>query len=137
MDAEIIGQLSRNDHVVVLGVEGDWTHVRADGVVGYVYSKYLSLPEPEVEETEVASPVDQMIVITANRDPSDLEPGDVLTLNAELVGFEGIDYSLNWQVRRDGGDWEDIAGATDASLTISITEEDNGCSWRLQAKSNG
>lgn len=42
-DAEIIGQLSGNDHVVVLSVEGDWTKIRANGVEGYVFSKQLQV----------------------------------------------------------------------------------------------
>ena len=136
MDADIIGQLSSNDRVTVLGIEGDWTKIQANGVVGYVYSKYLSLPEPE-EQNEVSSAVEQRINITANRDLGSLVPGDVLTLSAELIGFEGVDYALNWQVTRDGGDWEDIAGATGTTLTIDITEAHNGCSWRLQAKIGG
>lgn len=44
-DAEIIGRLSRNDRVVVLGTEGDWINIRANDIVGYVYSKYLSIAE--------------------------------------------------------------------------------------------
>ena len=47
LDAEIIGYLNRNDRVVMLGVEGDWTRIRANGVVGYIYSKYLQIAEPE------------------------------------------------------------------------------------------
>jgi hypothetical protein len=46
-DAEIIGQLSSNDRVVMLGVEGDWTKIRANGVVGYVFSKNLQVSAPE------------------------------------------------------------------------------------------
>jgi uncharacterized protein YgiM (DUF1202 family) len=48
MDAEVIGQLNSNDRVVVLSVEGEWTKIRANGVVGYVYSSYLKVSEPEV-----------------------------------------------------------------------------------------
>jgi hypothetical protein len=134
-DAEIVGTLTGGMNVTVLGVEGSWTHIRADGIVGYVYSKYLNAPEP-VEQTEAAPAVEQKINVTANRDPGNLKPGDVLTLSAELIGFEGVGYSLNWQVKRDGGDWEDVGGATGTTLTIDITESDNGGSWRLQAEIN-
>ncbi len=142
MDAEIIGKLTNGMSVSVLGTEGDWTRIRADGVVGYVYSNYLSFPEPEAEEpTEVAPEpapaVEQSIKVASNLDTGSLKPGDVLTLSAELIGFEGLDYSLNWQVKRLGGDWEDISGATEASLTLDIKEEHNGCSWRLRASIDG
>jgi len=138
MDAEIIGKLTSGMRVVVLGTEGDWTKIRADGLVGYVYSNYISFPQPETEEaTEVAPAVEQVIRIASNLDTGSLKPGDVLTLSAELIGFDGLDYSLNWQVKRPGGDWEDISGATGTTLTIEITEAHNGCSWRLRASIDG
>jgi hypothetical protein len=142
-DAEILGQLTSGMRVTVLGVEGDWVHVRADGIVGYVHSNFLSVPEPEAEETVMpeptltVAPVEQKIILSADRDVSTLVPGDVLTLSAQLVGFDGGDYSLIWQEKTKGGSWQDIDGATDTTLTIHITEAHDGCSWRLQANTNG
>ena len=137
-DAEIIGQLTAGMSVRVLGIEGDWTKVHADGVTGYVYSDYISIPaqaEPEVTPAPETTPaVEQKISVSANRDVRSLQPGDALTLSAQLTGFEGVSYTLQWQVRKPDGSWQDIDGATDTTLTIHITEEHNGCSWRLQAK---
>lgn len=82
-------------------------------------------------------PVEQKILIFADRDPSGLVPGDVLTLSAQLIGFEDADYTLNWQVKREGGEWQNIDGATGMTLTIEIEEEHDGCAWRLQASANG
>ncbi len=148
-DSEVIGKLADSARVLVLGTQGNWTKIRAGDIVGYVYSKYLQIDAPaealeepsgeELAEQELgeALPAEQKIVIAADRDVRDLKPGDVLTLSAQLIGFEELDYSLNWQVRRDGGSWEDIGGATGTSLTVNIAEQHNGYSWRLEAKLSG
>ena len=139
VDSEIIGQLGDNDQVDVLDVEGDWTKIRDNGLVGYVQSAHLNIiSQPESEEqTEVAPAVEQRISLSASRDISQLLPGDVLVLTATLSGFEGVNYSLNWQAKYPGDSWTNIEGASGATLTINITEAHNGCSWRLQVSSNG
>lgn len=141
-DAEIIGQLSSNDRVVVLGVEGDWTKVRANGVVGYVFSKYLQVSEPEPttkpEETvapEVTPAPDRSIRIQASRDGSgDLATGDKIVLTATLSGYEGLDYQIQWQTSESSsGAWSDIPGAHGATYTIELNEDNYTHFYRATA----
>ena len=58
VDAYIMTTYDTGKEVVVLGVDGDWTRVKVDNRLGYIYSKYLSDTNPldpqaaEPEETE-------------------------------------------------------------------------------------
>ena len=142
LDAEIIGQLSSNDRVAVLGVEGDWTKVRADGVVGYIFSKYLqvNVPESASEAGETVEPVaapasDRSIRIQAKRDGSgDLAIGDKIVLTATLSGYEGLDYEIQWQTTdSSSGAWSDIPGANGITYTIELNEENYTHFYRATA----
>jgi len=91
--------------------------------------------EPEVieildEEVPLYGGAQPRVEIETNCDVASMELGDTLVMTAELIGFDGIDYSLNWQVS-DGGEWEDVKDATEKELTVVITEENADCSWRL------
>ncbi|WP_158280825.1 hypothetical protein [Pararcticibacter amylolyticus] len=49
------------------------------------------------------------------------------------VGIKGENVSFQWQVNKGTGTWEDIAGATERSLTIpKVTEEMDGYNYRLR-----
>lgn len=43
-ESSSIGKVKIGENVIVLAVEGEWAHIYADGVTGYIYKKYLSNP---------------------------------------------------------------------------------------------
>lgn len=125
-DAEIIGHLNRNDRVKVLAVEGDWTKIRADGIVGYVFSKYLQADAPETMPATIKREV--RISTTLG---SVVNVGDPVTMNCELIGFDGLTVRLQWQ-QNTGAGWRDVAGANGLSFSYIASEETVNSQWRVQ-----
>lgn len=62
--------------------------------------------------------------------------GDVITLTGELVGFDGLDVSLQWQYD-DGFFWNDVPGATGLTHSFEATPATVNYSWRLSVSENG
>lgn len=46
---------------------------------------------------------------------------DVMTLRATLIGFDNIDYALQWQFSTDDATWTDVSGATETRWSSSST----------------
>ena len=139
-DAEIIGQLSSNDRVVVLGVEGDWTKIRANDVVGYVFSSYLQASEPELTPAPEETPVPEEVPAEEAPERSAtiqvgasgaVHYGDSITLTAVLSGYEGVNYTIAWQVRDAGGSWNDISGASGLNYSFELSPENLDDEWRV------
>ena len=55
---------------------------------------------------------------------------DVMTLRATLIGFDNIDYALQWQFSTDDATWTDVPGATGDTLVVQLDESNAGCYWR-------
>lgn len=125
IDSEIIGTLTSGMSVTVLGVEGDWTHVNAGGIVGYVFSKYLkaSAPEATVAPEAAALPERSIRILAKREGDGEIAFGDKIVLTAELTGYEGLEYKIQWQsAKSSSGDWSDIAGANGTTYTIELSE---------------
>lgn len=60
--------------------------------------------------------------------------GDVMTLRATLIGFDNIDYALQWQFSTDDATWTDVSGATGDTLVVQLDENNAGCYWRVSAE---
>ena len=60
--------------------------------------------------------------------------GDVMTLRATLIGFDNIDYALQWQFSTDDAAWTDVSGATGDTLVVQLDESNAGCYWRVSAE---
>lgn len=63
-DCEVLGMMNVGDSVTVLGTEGDWSHVSANGVDGYIKSEFLSSKELSSTANDVAN------VATASNEPA-------------------------------------------------------------------
>lgn len=65
---------------------------------------------PKPETTRNRKPpklaIERSIKVVANE--TALKVGETLKLTAKLTGFDGVEYSLNWQVKAQGGEWQDI-----------------------------
>ena len=59
---------------------------------------------------------------------------DVMTLRATLIGFDSIDYALQWQFSTDDATWTDVSGATGDTLVVQLDESNAGCYWRMSAE---
>ena len=59
---------------------------------------------------------------------------DVMTLRATLIGFDNIDYALQWQFSTDDATWTDVSGATVDTLVVQLDESNAGCYWRVSAE---
>lgn len=60
--------------------------------------------------------------------------GTMITMTAELIGFENIDYTLQWQHSTDLKEWTDEPGATDTTFTFELNETTVQYTWRVVAK---
>ena len=57
--------------------------------------------------------------------------GDTAHLSAELIGYDELEYTLQWQTSPDKEQWTDVPEATDLTLDVLMTEENNHYYWRL------
>ena len=57
--------------------------------------------------------------------------GSVAHLDAVLDGFEGLDFSLQWQYSEDNLVWTDVEGETQSRMDTVITEENYLYYWRV------
>lgn len=56
--------------------------------------------------------------------------GTRMVLMASVSGFDGLTPQYQWQCSTGGG-WENIAGATGSTLTVELTEKNEGWLWRV------
>ena len=82
--------------------------------------------EPEIPEIDFSTL--QVVIGEPQYD------GDVMTLRATLIGFDNIDYALQWQFSTDDATWTDVSGATGDTLVVQLDENNAGCYWRVSAE---
>ncbi len=83
-------------------------------------------------EGESAAP-ERHVRVSLSWEKSGDEPafGDRAILSAQLEGYDGAAYALQWQTSRDGTAWTDVPGATMPSLILTMTEENYRDYWRV------
>lgn len=88
------------------------------------------LPEEDAEPeiTEIDFSTLQVVIGEPQYD------GDVMTLRATLIGFDNIDYALQWQFSTDDATWTDVSGAAGDTLVVQLDESNAGCYWRVSAE---
>ena len=82
--------------------------------------------EPEIPEIDFST---LSVAISAESDVVEL-----MTLRATLIGFDNIDYALQWQFSTDDATWTDVSGATGDTLVVQLDESNAGCYWRVSAE---
>ena len=89
--------------------------------------------ENEQEENKAfALPEDSVVDFSISFDEVNPTIGCVAHFKAELTGYEGIIYSLQWQKSLDCEEWEDEEGATQETMDVLMTEESSQYYWRLK-----
>jgi hypothetical protein len=59
--------------------------------------------------------------------------GTMITMTAELIGFENVDYTLQWQYSVDNKEWINEPGANGTSFTFELNETTVQYTWRVVA----
>lgn len=59
--------------------------------------------------------------------------GTMITMKAELTGFENVDYTLQWQHSVDNKEWIDEPGANGETFTFELNETTVQYTWRVVA----
>lgn len=62
--------------------------------------------------------------------------GDV-TFIAVLHGYENLEYTIQWQQSKNGSDWTNVPGSTEARYTETITRDNYKDFWRVQVSITG
>ncbi len=120
--------------VTVLGIEGDWAKVDADGVIGYIYKDSINewdQLKPKTDEDEKPGedecPI-KVTIFTSRR--AVMEPGETVTLTSKIEGSEGYEIKLQWQWDRGNG-FEDVPGANEDHYSFEASIETLSYSWQL------
>lgn len=92
----------------------------------------IGTQEVTAEKVPLASGIQPTVTIQASTDLKKLRIDDKLLLKAELSGFDGSNYSLQWQTRIRG-EWKDLDGATSDEFKIAITKENADWAYRVVA----
>lgn len=86
--------------------------------------------ETAIEPEEQGQP--QRYVRIYSSQGSVVTEGEIINLTSELIGFDGVEYTLQWQCDKgDGAGWTDVEGGTRGSLTFIASRETIQYSWRL------
>ena len=116
----------------VEGEEANADKIEEDGELDedFILPEESELPEedaePEIPEIDFSTL--QVVIGEPQYD------GDVMTLRATLIGFDNIDYALQWQFSTDDATWTDVSGATGDTLVVQLDESNAGCYWRVSAE---
>ncbi len=87
--------------------------------------------EPEQQsEDEFVLPEDRSVSFRIYWDgPAVL--GETAHFQATLVGYEGLDYTIQWQSSTDNENWTDIEGENGETMDVLATEEANSLFYRV------
>ncbi len=131
----IIHTIPAGTAVTVLGIEGDWAKVEADGVIGYIYKDSINGWEqlkPKTDEDEAPKGEDEcpikVTIFTSRR--AVMEPGETVNLTSKIEGSEGYETMLQWQWDKGNG-FEDVPGANEDHYSFEASIETLSYSWRL------
>ena len=67
---------------------------------------------------------------------NDMEPalGGEVTFIAVLIGYDNLEYTIQWQQSSNYVDWTDVTGSTEARHTEVITRDNYKDYWRVQVR---
>ncbi len=92
--------------------------------------------EPEEESEEEGLPEEEEkperhITVDVLWDVPDPVIGDTAHFVAVLEGYEELQYTIQWQYSPDEEIWFDIPYATEPTMDVVVTEENNEVFWRI------
>ena len=116
-------------------VEGEDANAEKPEDDGELYEDFILPEEGELPEEDAEPEIPEIDFSTLQvviGEPQYDE--DVMTLRATLIGFDNIDYALQWQFSTDDATWTDVSGATGDTLVVQLDESNAGCYWRVSAE---
>ena len=63
--------------------------------------------------------------------------GSDVTFIAVLHGYDNLEYTVQWQQSKNGSEWMDVPGSTEARYTETITRDNYKDFWRVQVSITG
>ena len=87
--------------------------------------------EAAAKEERSELPENRNAIITISWDDENPGYGSVAHFHAELIGYEGTEYTLQWQWSTDGNSWMDVDNATDVNMDITYSIENEEYRWRI------
>ena len=94
-------------------------------------SEEESQEEEQQEETETDIKPHRHIDVEVSWDVDDPRIGDTAHFQAVMYGYEGLNYTMQWQYSPDDQTWYDIVNATEETFDVVVTEENNVVYWRV------
>ncbi len=91
--------------------------------------KAESLETVNTETTE--QPVERSIFVELTWDTDQPHFGDTAHIHATLTGYEGLEYTIQWQVSPDAELWDDIPGENKEDYDVVINLNNNNYYWRV------
>ena len=92
----------------------------------------LTEEEPvEEEQPEAEEKPERHITVDVVWDVPDPVIGDTAHFVAVLEGYEELQYTIQWQYSPDEEIWFDIPNATEPTMDVVVTEENNEVFWRI------
>ena len=85
------------------------------------------VPVPELPE-------DRSVNVTMTWDDENPSLGSVAHFQAELKGYDGFDYQLQWLESADNENWTEVEGATADWMDVVVTEDNYNHFWRVEVR---
>lgn len=85
----------------------------------------------EEEQPEAEEKPERHITVDVVWDVPDPVIGDTAHFVAVLEGYEELQYTIQWQYSPDEEIWFDIPYATEPTMDVVVTEENNEVFWRI------
>ena len=87
--------------------------------------------EPVPEEETFELPADRNASISITWDDEYPDYGSVAHLKATLTGYDRLEYTLQWQWSPDNTIWTDVENATEDTLDVVYSRENDSYYWRI------
>ena len=84
-----------------------------------------------VDDETLQLPEYRNVAISVTWDDEYPTYGSVAHFHATLIGYNDLDYSLQWQWSADNIVWNDVVGATYDTYDVVYTRENGGIHWRV------
>lgn len=91
-------------------------------------------PEDNTEEENIPESEERPerhITVDVTWDVPDPVIGDTAHFKAIMEGYEGLQYTVQWQYSPDDNSWFDIPNETETTMDVIVTPENNIVYWRI------
>ena len=112
------------------------TEEEPDEIESEQESEIESEQELEAEKTAWESkpfelPENRSVTFTVAWDGEKPAIRSIVHFKAELKGYDGLDYTLQWQMSRDAETWINVEGETGETMDLELTEDNCTLFWRV------